>query len=199
MTELYLLRHGPTEAAAQGAPLGRMDLPVTEEGEARWPGVKAALLGFGIHRVLCSPLQRSRRHAEDLGVLSLVLEGLAEQAFGAWEGRPWSEVSESDPAASKAFFADPVRAAPPGGESFARCASRAVLAFQGAFQEEGPLLVLAHGGSLRALLAHFLGLPLDRALDLGWSPFGLSLVDVYGPNRGLLRFHNRVLASTPGP
>jgi broad specificity phosphatase PhoE len=193
MTPLFLLRHGPTEAVVQGAPLGRTDLPVIAEGEVRWPAVKQELLTFGIQRVLCSPLQRSRLHAEDLGLPSLVLEDLAEQSFGAWEGRPWGELSEADPIATKAFFADPVKVAPPEGESFARCASRAVMALQGALQGEAPTLVLAHGGSLRALMAHFLGLPLERALDLAWAPFGLSLIEIYGPNRGLLRFHNRVL------
>lgn len=193
MTPLYLLRHGPTDAVVSGAPLGRLDLPVNAEGEARWPAVKIELLSLGLQRVLCSPLQRSRSHAEDLELPSLVIADLAEQSFGDWEGRTWNELSESDPIATKAFFSDPVKAVPPQGESFGRCASRAVMALQGALQGEAPTLVLAHGGSLRALLAHFLGLPLERALDLAWAPYGLSLIEIYGPNRGLLRFHNRVL------
>ena len=193
MIPLYLLRHGPTAASQGGAPLGRLDLPVSPEGEVRWPGVKAELLALGVQRVLCSPLQRSQRHAADLGLPFLVLDDLAEQAFGAWEGRPWTELSEADPIATKAFFADPVKAAPPGGESFARTASRAIPTLQAALEGDVPTLVLAHGGTLRALLAHFLGLPLERALDLAWAPFGLSALDIYGPNRGLLRFHNRVL------
>jgi broad specificity phosphatase PhoE len=193
MTPLFLLRHGPTDAVVQGAPLGRTDLLVNAEAETRWPAVKAELRTLGLQRVICSPLQRSRLHAEDLELPSLVLPDLAEQSFGAWEGRPWAELSEADPIATKAFFADPVKAAPPEGESFARCASRAVMALQGALQGEAPTLVLAHGGSLRGLLAHFLGLPLERALDLAWAPYGLSLIEIYGPNRGLLRFHNRVL------
>lgn len=166
---------------------------MTPEGEARWPAVKAELQALGLKRVLCSPLQRSRGHAEDLGLPFLVLSGLAEQSFGAWDGRPWAEISAADPIATNAFFADPVKAAPPGGESFDRAASRAVATLQAALEGEAPTLVLAHGGPLRALLAHFLGLPIARALDLAWASFGLSALDVYGPDRGLLRFHNRVL------
>ena len=41
MTTLYLLRHGPTDAGARGAPLGRLNLPVNEAGQALWPRVKA--------------------------------------------------------------------------------------------------------------------------------------------------------------
>ena len=193
MTPLYLLRHGPTAASEGGAPLGRRDLPVTPAGQARWPAVKAELDALGLKRVLCSPLQRSRAHAEDLGLPLQVLASLAEQDFGAWDGRPWAELCAAEPIATQAFFADPVRAAPPGGESFERAANRAVTTLQAALAGEAPTLVLAHGGPLRALLAHLLGLPLARALDLAWAPFGLSALEIYEPNRGLLRFHNRTL------
>ena len=188
MTPLYLLRHGPTAASQAGAPLGRLDLPVAEEGERRWPAVKAQLLELGVQRVLCSPLRRSRGHAEDLGLPLLILDGLAEQAFGEWDGIPWSEIKGAE-----SFFANPVTGCPPGGESFARCASRAVQALQGALSGVEPVLVLAHGGPLRAVLAHFLGLPLDRALDLAWQPYGLSKLEIHGPNKAVLRFHNLAL------
>lgn len=188
MTPLYLLRHGPTTASQAGAPLGRLDLPVVEEGERRWPLVKTQVLGLGVRRVLCSHLRRSRAHAEDLGLPLLVMEALAEQAFGEWEGLPWGEIKGAE-----AFFANPVIGCPPGGESFARCASRAVQALQGALSGDEPILVLAHGGPLRAILAHFLGLSLDRALDLAWQPYGLSKLEVHGPNKAVLRFHNQAL------
>jgi broad specificity phosphatase PhoE len=189
MMPLYLLRHGPTEASAKGAPLGRLDLPVTPEGRALWSAVKEELLGLGIRRVLTSDLARARDHALDLGLPCLVLPGLAEQAFGAWDGLPWEE----NPGA-EAFFQDPLRCAPPGGESFQQCAERALLTFRGALDGDQPTLVLAHGGPLRAILAHYIGLPPVRALDLAWQPFGLTRVDAYAPDRGVLRFHNRVAA-----
>jgi len=189
MTPLFLLRHGPTEASRAGAPLGRLDLPVTREGQAQWPRVKQELLGLGIQRVLTSDLARAKAHALDLGLPTLVLPDLGEQAFGEWEGVPWAEIQNLG-----GFFHEPVKSTPPGGESFARCASRALMALQNALDGEQSTLVLAHGGPLRAILAHFLGLPLERALDLAWQPFGLSALEIYGPNRGLLRYHNRILS-----
>jgi len=186
MMPLYLLRHGPTEAAAKGAPLGRLDLPVTPEGRTQWPRVKEELLGLGLQRVLTSDLGRARDHALDLGLPCLVLPGLSEQSFGAWEGLPWDQVPGAE-----AFFQDPVRGVPPGGESFLSCSGRALLALQGALDGEGATLVLAHGGPLRAILAHYIGLPATRALDLSWQPYGLTRVDAYAADRGVLRFHNR--------
>ena len=182
MRPLFLLRHGPTEAFAKGAPLGRLDLPVLGQG---WPKVKAHLLTLGLERVLTSDLVRARAHALDLGLPTGILPGLGEQHFGAWEGRPWADNPDTE-----AFFQDPAGCAPPGGESFLQCAQRAIEAYQGAQEGPGALLVLAHGGSLRAILAHTLGLPVARALDLDWRPFGLTRVDRYGLDRGLLRYHN---------
>jgi broad specificity phosphatase PhoE len=166
-----------------------MDLPVTAEGQLQWPRVKQEVLGLGIQRVLTSDLIRAKLHALDLGLPVLILPDLGEQSFGEWEGIPWSEIQNVG-----SFFGDPVKSVPPGGESFARCASRALMALQGAIDGEQSTLVLAHGGSLRAILAHFLGLPLERALDLAWQPYGLTALEVFGPNRALLRYHNRLLS-----
>jgi broad specificity phosphatase PhoE len=186
ITPLYLLRHGPTAASLRGAPLGHLDLPVEPGGEARWPQVKAALAGFGLERVLTSDLARARLHAQDLGLPCRILPGLREQAFGLWEGVPWDDIPEA-----RAFLDDPVRAAPPGGESFEACAARAVAALEPALEPGRATLVLAHAGSLRAILAHHLGLPTERALDLAWQPFGLTRIDRLSPGRGILRFHNQ--------
>jgi broad specificity phosphatase PhoE len=185
LKRLYLLRHGPTEASRAGAPLGALDWPVSAAGEAAWPGVRARLLALGLSRVLTSDLRRARVHAADLGLPCTVLPGLGEQRFGAWEGRPWAEIPDA-----AAFLADPVHAAPPGGESFAAAAARAIAALEEAGPLEDGTLVLAHAGPLRAILAEALGLPVERALDFAWDPFGLTLLERFEGGRRLV-FHNR--------
>lgn len=192
MTALFLLRHGPTEAGRKGAPLGLLDLPVAGAGQALWPEIRAQLLGLGLERVLTSPLARARAHALDLGLPCRVLAGLAEQDFGEWDGLPWADL-----AGTGGFFADPVHTPPPDGESFAACAARSRSACLEAL-EDAPTLVLAHAGSLRGILAHFLGLGPERALDLAWDPFGLTRLDRWGADRAVLRYHNLALP-WPGP
>jgi broad specificity phosphatase PhoE len=188
MTALFLLRHGPTQAGTLGAPLGRLDLPVTDAGQALWPRVRAELLTLGLQQVLTSELARARVHAEALGLPVRVLPSLGEQDFGVWDGVPWAQNTGTGP-----FFLDPVHACPPGGEAFAQCASRSLKGVSEALAPGLPTLILAHGGPLRAILAHFLGLPLERALDLAWQPFGLTRLELYAADRGVLAFHNRSL------
>lgn len=186
MLPLYLLRHGPVGSPEGAAPAGRKDLPLSDQARAVWPAVRRELLELGIQRVLTSDLRRAKDQALDLGLPSLVLPDLAEQAFGEWEGQPWNEIRGAE-----AFLSSPVTTAPPGGESFAHCASRTLLILQGALDGEASTLVLGHGGPLRAILAHFLGLSLERALDLAWPCYGLTKLEVHGSNRAVLRYHNR--------
>ena len=71
-------------------------------------------------------------------------------------------------------MADFVRVAPPGGETYGRLQARAV-----AFLKEllatpppvAPAAVVTHGGVVRALLAHALGMPLAHAFRLN-TDFG---------------------------
>jgi broad specificity phosphatase PhoE len=188
MLPLYLLRHGPVAGAEGAAPAGRKDLPLADQAWALWPAVRQELLDLGIQRVLTSDLHRAKDQALDLGLPSLVLPDLSEQAFGEWEGLPWNEIRGAE-----AFLSSPVTTAPPGGESFAHCASRTLLILQGALDGEASTLVLGHGGPLRAILAHFLGLSLERALDLAWPCYGLTKLEVHGSNRAVLRDHNRTM------
>ncbi|GLH73469.1 hypothetical protein GETHLI_19710 [Geothrix limicola] len=192
-----LLRHGPTTASQGGAPLGRLDLPVSPEGEARWPEVKRHLQALNPERVLCSPLQRSRRHAEDLGFPLTVLEDLSEQAFGTWEGRPWDELCAAEPTATTAFFEAPFESPAPNGESFDAVTRRALRAFEGAWDPARTTLVLAHAGPLRAILTHLLGEPRERALEVVWQPFGLTCLEVDEEGRAGLCWHNHVLPGMP--
>jgi len=178
------MRHGPLSQA--GAPVGWRDDPPSDEAVRRWPAVKQHLLSLGIVRVLSSDLARARVPAIDLGLPHDELRALREQNFGVWEGLPWSDNPEA------AFiYADPITAAPPGGESFKTCAARAIATAVAALDDR-PTLILAHAGSLRAILAAWIGLPISRALDLAWDPYGLSCLDRYDIGRGVLRWHNRV-------
>lgn len=183
MSPLFLLRHGPL--AHGGAPIGWRDDQPSEEALRRWPAVKAEVLRLGAVRVLSSDLARSRIPAADLGLPHDELRALREQSFGRWEGVPWSDNPEA-----AWIYADPMKAVPPGGEPFITCAGRAIAAAVAALDDR-PTLILAHAGSLRAILAAWIGLPMERALDLAWDPYGLSCLDRYDIGRGVLRYHNR--------
>lgn len=189
MIALHLVRHGPTAAHGAGAPLGQRDDPVDDDARARWPAVRRALLALEPTLVVTSPLRRAREHAADLGLPLHVDPRLVEQGFGRWEGRPWSGNADA-----ATFLADPVDAVPPGGESFRACARRACEAMRALLATAAAgdrLLVLAHAGPLRAILADRLGLDVAGALRLAWHPFGHSQLDCHD-GTAVLVHHNRL-------
>lgn len=139
------LRH-PRPRIAPGICYGRLDIA---EGETAAAEIKAGLAGApAVPAVCASPALRCRRLAERLAAQSgapLTFDPrLWELDFGAWEGRAWADIprSESDP-----WAADPMRQAPPGGESFAELEARVMRAVEAA--PPGTAFV-THAGPIRA-------------------------------------------------
>ena len=92
--KIHLLRHGMTEANADGRYIGRTDLPLSPEGLAALLELKDQYVYPGGVRFFTSPLLRCRQTLEVLypGCQPTVVEGLAECDFGQWEGKRLQEL-----------------------------------------------------------------------------------------------------------
>ncbi len=186
-----LLRHG--EAAGGACFRGRRDDPLTPRGEAQVAAAVADLERWGgppWAGVVTSPLRRCRRPAEALarvrGLPLTVDEDLRELDFGAWEGRRAEEIQATDGARLAAFWDDPWRHPPPGGETLATIAARVATAWERLLACDAPLLVFTHGGVLRLLLAHVLDLP--RAAFWHWRVDPAARLRLAGRPPVLARF-----------
>ncbi len=148
---------------------------------------RLARLGFDAAghagRVVASPLVRARHSAllaSGRPEKDIELEaGFREISLGAWEGLSVAEVQARYPGAYEARGADLAHFRPPGGESFADVAARAwpallSLIADRAQTKSGPLLIVAHAGVNRVLLARASGLPLQELLTIPQPYGGLS-------------------------
>lgn len=162
---LILIRHTRTVAPA-GRIYGNSDVDLADSYEEE-RAVALDLLGKERHpdRILSSPLLRARRLAEDAarvycGSASPVETEprLAELHFGAWEGREWDDI---DRTALDAWAADPVEYRCPDGESYRDLLERVGHALDEvrAGTAASCVWLFCHAGSIRAALAHALGLP----------------------------------------
>ncbi len=90
---------------------------------------------------------------------------LHELNFGAWEGRHWDELPRTE---VDAWGADFVNRAPPGGESFAQLSARAKACLADLLRRHAgeTLVLVTHGGIIRALLATRSGLVLRDAFSI---------------------------------
>ena len=87
---LHLVRHGRTDANAQGLLLGRADPHLSEEGRHQAAAL-AAIVPAGA-RVVSSPLRRTRETAEAFGVPIEIDDRWIELDYGELDGTPLRDV-----------------------------------------------------------------------------------------------------------
>ena len=180
---IYLLRHGAVQQRVPRRFLGQSDVPLSPLGVAQAQEVGRRLRRLRFAEVFSSPLRRAIHTAQlasDLPQEAIRrIEAFREIDLGLWEGLSVAEVQARYPGAYEARGADLAHFRPPGGESFADVAARAwpallSLIADRAQTKSGPLLIVAHAGVNRVLLARASGLPLQELLTIPQPYGGLS-------------------------
>lgn len=164
--EVLLARHPEVVANVEGRFVGEGESPFTDLGERQCALLSEFIAQWNPTAIYSSPRHRARvvaeRAAQLAGVRLFVDDGLAEISFGAAEGMTYDEATRAGvamdllggPPESSPFndgetwrsFAQRVQAA---GDAIKNCGSRTA--------------VVAHGGVVRALVAHWLRLPGEAA------------------------------------
>lgn len=162
-----LLRHGDTGRTGFR---GGLDDPLTRQG---WLQMERAVSGGGPWAaVVSSPLSRCADFAADcasrLNLPFATDPRLAELDFGRWEGATAAELMDSEPEALARFWSDPWSNPPPDGENLAAFEARVLAAWRELerVHPEQPLLVVTHGGVIRALLGASRQLPRGQWLSI---------------------------------
>ncbi len=157
--QLILLRHGKT--GCSGRYVGSLDVPLSEEGKAQISALESFFSDISGKTVLCSPMRRCRQSSEILFKdCSLEIdEDLREIDFGRWEGKSFQEIADTDPLLVERWgtWSEDFRF--PEGErigDFIKRIRRVAAAIEKSAHDE--LVVVAHGGVIRALLCCFLRL-----------------------------------------
>jgi broad specificity phosphatase PhoE len=207
LMRLILVRHGVTEWNQAGRYQGHQDVPLSDAGREQARRAAQRLRAETITAAYSSDLQRARETASiilgERDVPPQETEALREMAFGAWEGLNARQVSERYPAEWAAWIRDPVAARPPGGgedlnELLVRAAEfyRSIVSFPARDSAQpdwftyraagesgdgtsGTILVVSHGGTIRALLAHLFEVRIELYWRFGIRPASVSILDVY--------------------
>jgi broad specificity phosphatase PhoE len=154
---LYLTRHGETDWNVAGRWQGHTDVPLNAVGYSQARALGRALRRVSPVAVVSSDLVRAVETARVAAALLRVElaytdRELRERAFGCFEGLTREECVARHPEAWRAWVEE--QRAPEGGEDRKVLAARVTAAIGRAAEEllpgAGPLLVVTHGGSLRA-------------------------------------------------
>ena len=167
MRRVYLIRHAhpdfPLEAHMC---LGRTDTPLGILGR-----MQALLLGevmqdAQLSAVFSSPLSRCRQTAAPLGLPLQIVDALAEQDMGPWDGLDFTQIRQGWPELYKRRNTEPLLV-PPGAETLADVRRRSVPALKACLKgSSGNLAIVAHASVIQALLAEIRGIPLPESRPL---------------------------------
>jgi broad specificity phosphatase PhoE len=161
--------------------MGNAEVPLSRRGRAQCELAATVIRGFGVQRIVSSPLVRAAETAE---ILARALElpvsfdaDLEEVRFGRWQGLTYDEIRQ-DPD-FHAFMADPLTQPTPGGETILDVQRRGVAGL-GRVGGGERVLFVSHGDIIRSALCHFLAIPVTEFRRVRVDNCGMSAVTLRG-------------------
>ena len=169
--DLLVWRHGRTAWNDSGRFQGQLDPPLDAVGHAQAAAAARALAALRPAAIVSSDLQRARETATylaDCARVRVALDArLREIDVGEWGGLTRPEIEARFPETNAAWLrgADVRRE---GGERFSDVLARVAECLrEWVARDGGPLVLVTHGGTSRAVLLALLGLPVSA-----WPAFG---------------------------
>jgi probable phosphoglycerate mutase len=185
LTQLIFVRHGQTNGNLEGRWQGWSDTPLNEVGRRQAELVAKRLeeLRGQVHALYSSPLSRAYQTAQAiadrLALPVRLVTDLREFHFGVIEGMTTAEIEAQYPDLLVRWRdRDDLTFAYPGGESkigFARRIAETLDLIVARHPEE-TVIVVSHGGPLRAMLSHYF--PEERKVWQGFTPGNCSVTIV---------------------
>lgn len=193
-TELWLVRHAESTGNRDGLLQGQADLPLSPMGHRQARALADRLVKS--HRrtpfsaLIASDLMRTRETADSASLaLNLPItcdRRLREIDIGTWSGLTPEQITTQFPEEWARWQGRDPNLRRGGGESYTDAHDRITPALHDiADRHPGTrILVITHGGVLRAYLAGLLGMPLNRLWHLSIGNTAITRVRPYEPAVG---------------
>ncbi len=184
-TRLYLIRHGEVEASRQGKYNGHSDVGLSPEGLQPFYSFAERFSKAPIGAVYCSDLYRSKTGAEiiakPLRLNVQVRPELREKNFGRWEGLTPEQVSQQFPEEWERWMDHPIDLVPSEGESYRDAFERVKRVLEEILKTypQQEVVIVAHGGINRLILAHALDLDFNHIFRVEQKFSALNIIDFF--------------------
>ncbi len=205
LQRILFVRHGRTDWNESMRYQGKSDIPLNEEGLLQAQKTSRRISQwFSPEVVYSSPLKRALVTAETINnafeepVDLRVFDELAEMDFGRWEGRSFRELRKEEAELYMNWRHDPVRVTPPGGEPFEHICERVSRVLE-EIQATGMtrILVVSHGGILRACIMKLLSLDSSVIWKLRLDNCAISIVDMLNYTAALVSWNDHIHVNLP--
>ncbi len=187
---LFLLRHGKT--GFSGRYVGAQDVPLAPEGVSQIQDLHKVLQEKTFDKVFSSPMLRCRQTCEILFPNDSVScnDNLKEINFGRWEGLTFDEISVRDPEIVEKWADNLPDFTFPEGESVDSFTKRVQTTATEIAEGQGDtVLIVSHGGVIRSLLCHFLGIDPKNYLLFQVKKGTYSTIELFGAHGVLTGFN----------
>jgi alpha-ribazole phosphatase len=199
MKRLMLIRHPEVLAAEKLKFFGATDVSLSRHGYKQAQRLADFLSKRRVNAVYCSPLQRAKHTAQLIAdrfkLKTQIIPELREINFGRWEGNSYHEIINDDPQ----LYQDWLKMEPefrfPEGESLAEFYQRVMQEYNRILSTDlktqaGELIVMvAHGGVIKLILADLLGIQWGGVNSLK-QDFGALNILEYQDGYGVVRLMN---------
>lgn len=184
-TRLFLVRHGEVVRQGQGKFLGFTDLKLSVRGKKQIQGLAEYLKGVALDQVYASDLIRAADSAgficRDRKVKPVLRPAFREMNMGDWDGKSWEDVRKDNSEINPRYFYNLKKFYFPGGENWSQFRSRVLEGMELLLREgQGEkILLVAHAGVNRVLLARALGLRYRNMFHIAQGYGCLNIIEYY--------------------
>ncbi|MBY0357655.1 MAG: histidine phosphatase family protein [Candidatus Obscuribacterales bacterium] len=193
ITSIIFVRHGHTEQTEKGQLYSDPKAALTERGKQQAESVANWIVKEQPELLLASPADRVRSTAaivaSALNLSINIVAGLDEQHVGDWESRSYLEIKKSQPELYKQWCEDPIRNAPPNGESIIQLYERIAKDINKLVAEHNgnKIILVTHAGVIKSAIIDALQMPIDNFWRLNIPTGSASKID-YTSNFATLQY-----------
>jgi broad specificity phosphatase PhoE len=186
-TRFWLIRHALVDENSRAILYGIMDVPLCEttleEQAPMYAALARRLPRPAVWKI--TPLSRTRRTAQAIfkagyPAMDLGIEpDLIEQSLGEWQGLPHEDLPAKLAAPQHPFWPLAGDEKPPGGESMIEVIVRAGATLERLAKDHAgeDVVIVSHGGTIRAAVAYALDVHPDNALHLSIHNLSLTCLE----------------------
>ncbi|MCU0638819.1 MAG: histidine phosphatase family protein [Candidatus Krumholzibacteria bacterium] len=191
---LYMIRHGRTDWNRDRMIMGREPVPLNDDGRAMVRDLAGFLAGQKIGTIYSGTLVRtmetSRILAEAWGAAIVPEPLLDESAYEKWVGMRYSDLAGDED--FRLYNTFPTRSRFSLGEGMKEIQERALEAAARIERRSAPgrAAMVSHSDVIKPVIAHVLGMDLDRMHSLGVANASVTLLDTNGPAGPRIRYMN---------
>jgi probable phosphomutase (TIGR03848 family) len=196
LTQLLLIRHAENDYVRSGRLAGwTPDVHLNDDGKRQAEALGQRLAAVKLQAVYSSPLERAVETAQIIvqhhSRLRLQIEeDIGEVRYGQWTGQALRQLARTRLWQIVQHY--PSRARFPEGESIREMQSRAIGVIERIIEHHltGEVAVVSHADVIKALVAHYAGVPLDMFQRIVIAPASISIIGVHKTGVSIIRLND---------